>query len=109
MPELPEVETILEDLKRAGLMGRSIEKVKVYWPRTVAHPSPAQFCSILQHKKILALNRRGKYLIVSLSEGYFLCIHLRMTGKLLLVDQEAPESPYVRLRLDLDHGKALYY
>jgi formamidopyrimidine-DNA glycosylase len=32
-----------------------------------------------------------------------------MTGKLLLVDQETPESPYVRVRLDLDNGKALYY
>lgn len=109
MPELPEVHTILQDLKKANLIGCSIEKVKVYWPRTIAHPSPSQFCHLLTNKQILGLDRRGKYLIFILSEGYFLCIHLRMTGKLLLVDLETPESPYIRLRLDLDNGKALYY
>jgi formamidopyrimidine-DNA glycosylase len=57
----------------------------------------------------MGLDRRGKYLIFLLSDGNFLCIHLRMTGKLLLVDQETPESPYIRVRLDLDNGKALYY
>lgn len=109
MPELPEVHTILQDLKHAGLVGCCIHKVQVYWPRTIAHPSPSHFCHLLDQKKITGLDRRGKYLILSLSQGYFLCIHLRMTGKLLLVDQLTPVSPHVRLRLDLDNGKSLHY
>ncbi len=109
MPELPEVHTILEDLKQAGLVGHEIQDVKAYWLRTIGFPSPAEFCHLLQHKRIIKLDRRGKYLIFTLSEGLFLCVHLRMTGRLLLVEQNTPETPYVRLRLDLDHGKSLYF
>lgn len=109
MPELPEVHTILEDLRQAGLIGCQIQQVKVYWAKTVGTPSPAAFCHLLPGKRVIDLKRRGKYLIVTLSEGYFICIHLRMTGRLLLVEKETPETPYIRLRLDLDHGKSLYY
>lgn len=109
MPELPEVQTILEDLKQAHLVGSHIQKVKVYWPRTIGPMTPRAFCNLLTHKRILNLERRGKYLIFTLSEGYFLCIHLRMTGRFLLVHPDMPESPYIRLRLDLDQGKSLYY
>lgn len=109
MPELPEVHTIMLDLKKAGIINHSIKKAKVYWPRTIAHPSPSQFCRHIINKRIIGLDRRGKYLIFILSNDYFLCIHLRMTGKLLLVDQDTPETPYIRVRLDLDNGKALYY
>ncbi len=109
MPELPEVHTILQDLKQAGLVGCRIQKVHLHWPKTVAQPAAAHFCQLLCHKRIIGLDRRGKYLIFSLSQGYYLCIHLRMTGRLLLVDQATPETLYVRLRLELDHGKALDY
>lgn len=109
MPELPEVHTILQDLKQAGLLEHSIQKVKLYWSKTVAQPAAFHFCRLLCHKQIIGLDRRGKYLIFSLSHGYYLCIHLRMTGRLLLVDQTTPETPYIRLRLELDHGKALDY
>lgn len=107
MPELPEVHTILEDLKQAGLIGRLIQKADVYWPKTVACPEPSIFCQIIRNKRILKLDRRGKYLIFTLTEGYFLCIHLRMTGRLLLVDTSTLISSYVRLRLSLDQGKFL--
>ncbi len=109
MPELPEVHTILEDLKQAGLQGRTIQQAHVYWPKTVNQPDVATFCQVLPHKQILALERRGKYLFLTLSEGWYLCIHLRMTGRLLLVDSASPESPYIRLRLDLDQHQSLYY
>lgn len=109
MPELPEVHTILEDLKQAGLIGCEIQQVKVYWPRTIGCPSPEEFCRLLPQHRILSLDRRGKYLILTLSEGLFICIHLRMTGRLLLVGHETPETPHIRMRLDLNHGKSLYY
>ena len=109
MPELPEVHTIIEDLKRAGLVGHRIKKATIFWPRTIAHLSPMQFQQQITNKQILGINRRGKYLIFILSEGYFLCIHLRMTGKLLLVRSNDPESPYGRVRLDLDRNISLHY
>jgi formamidopyrimidine-DNA glycosylase len=109
MPELPEVHTILQDLIQSGILGCKIEHVQLYWPRTIGCPSPSQFCRLITHKQLKGMDRRGKYLIIALSDGYFICIHLRMTGRLLLVDQKTPENPYIRLRLDLDNGKALYY
>jgi formamidopyrimidine-DNA glycosylase len=109
MPELPEVHTILEDLKRAHLIGQRIQKVDVYWPRTIGDLAPDVFCQLLTDKRILGIDRRGKYLIFLLSEGFFLYIHLRMTGRLLLVNRDTPETPYVRLRLDLDDRKSLFY
>jgi formamidopyrimidine-DNA glycosylase len=109
MPELPEVQTIVEDLKEAGLIGSQIQKARVYWQRTIGQPTAAIFCRLLFHKRILKIERRGKYIILSLSEGYFICIHLRMTGRLLLVDHNAPETSHIRLRIDLDHGKSLYF
>lgn len=109
MPELPEVHTILQDLIQAGVLGCKIEQVHVYWPRTIGYPSPSDFCQLLMHKQLKGMERRGKYLIIALSDSYFICIHLRMTGRLLLVDQKTPETAYIRLRLDLDNGKALYY
>jgi formamidopyrimidine-DNA glycosylase len=109
MPELPEVQTILEDLKQAGLIGRRIHKVEVYWPRTIGQPSSTLFCHLLHNKQILELDRRGKYLMFTLSEGYFLFIHLRMTGRLILANHETSEIAHIRLRLDLDHGKSLYF
>ncbi len=109
MPELPEVHTILEDLKQAGLLEREIQEIHLYWSKTVGYPDPDTFCQLVRNKRILNLERRGKYLVFTLSEGLFLCIHLRMTGRLLLVNQQTPKTAYIRLRLDLDHQQALDY
>ncbi len=109
MPELPEVQTILSDLQQANLIGCKIEGVKVYWPKTISRPSVSQFCHLLMQKQITGLSRRGKYLILNLSHSYFLCIHLRMTGRLHLVDQETIESSHIRLRIDLDNHQSIHY
>jgi formamidopyrimidine-DNA glycosylase len=109
MPELPEVQTILDDLIHAGLVGRIIQKAYVYWPKTVAQPDAATFCHLLSHQRFVNLARRGKYLVFALSNGWSLCIHLRMTGRLLLVSSTTPETTYIRLRLDLDGQQSLDY
>ena len=54
---------------------------------------------------IVALERRGKYLVVRLDGGDALVIHLRMTGNLLhLADAALPEPPFTRARLVLEGG-----
>lgn len=109
MPELPEVDTIVEDLKRSDLKGSRILKVEVQWPRSVGCPSVEEFCHLLIDQRILDLKRRGKYIVLILSQDFFLYIHLRMTGRLLLVNQNTPKSSYIRLSLSLDNQKALYF
>ncbi len=110
MPELPEVQTIIDDLQREGLVGQVIQYVHVYWANTVSTPDLSIFRHILVEKQIQGISRRGKYLIFHLSEDYDLLVHLRMTGHLLLVSEKTPLSPYVRLVLELkNHHQQLLF
>lgn len=109
MPELPEVETIAQDLAKAGLAGKKIISVEVHWPRTVAHPSPAAMRKRLIGQVITSIGRRGKYLKISLSNGESLLIHLRMTGRLLLLPSQAERQSHERVTLSFQDGSELKY
>ena len=88
MPELPEVETVVKDLNSRNVCGCSIASVTVGWPRTVASHSPASFKRTLKGLVIRDIARRGKHIIIHLSTGKRLFIHLRMTGKLLFQPED---------------------
>ena len=64
MPELPEVETIARDLNAAGVVGRTVACGRVFWARSMAEPSPATFCRRIENKKVAAVRRRGKFLVL---------------------------------------------
>lgn len=81
MPELPEVETIRNDLKRK-ISGLRIKRVKVDNERMVGG-SADKFCQSLRGKIIKDISRVGKLLILSISSGKYLLIHLKMTGQLV--------------------------
>ncbi|MBI4297494.1 MAG: bifunctional DNA-formamidopyrimidine glycosylase/DNA-(apurinic or apyrimidinic site) lyase [Chloroflexi bacterium] len=66
MPELPEVETIKNDLA-PHLVGQRFTGVKVRWPKLVKQPSPEELQRRLPGHEIKSLSRRGKYLIFHLS------------------------------------------
>ncbi|MDQ3106572.1 MAG: bifunctional DNA-formamidopyrimidine glycosylase/DNA-(apurinic or apyrimidinic site) lyase [Actinomycetota bacterium] len=83
MPELPEVETIRRDLDKE-VVGKRIKTVEVTGMRSIRrHTQKKQFISRLEGKKILGVERKGKYLLVRLEGGDFLVIHLGMSGQLL--------------------------
>lgn len=109
MPELPEVETIAQDLAKAGLPGKKIAGVKVHWLRTIAHPSPAALRKHLVGQLITCIGRRGKYLKISLSSGESLLIHLRMTGRLLLLPTASERQSHERATLLFEDGSELKY
>lgn len=94
MPELPEVETIANDLRNAKLIGRKISNIIVNWPKSIAHISPADFIKYLANQTIVSISRRGKFLTLQISNGMTLLIHLRMTGRFSLVPKEAPYSTH---------------
>ncbi len=83
MPELPEVETIRKELS-PWIVGQSFTEVTISDDRMVAAGSADEIRRGLIGQTIESLGRRGKYLIVHLSNGRWLIIHLRMTGALLL-------------------------
>ncbi len=94
MPELPEVETIARLLRnpvtpelsvnetlttRPGIVGRVIHSVSIYWSRSLATPSTQEFENVLPGQRVMAVGRRGKFLVIQL-EDWLLLIHLRMSG-----------------------------
>ncbi len=122
MPELPEVETIVCDLRQAGLEGRVIRDAHIAWPRTAATANPEIFRDQLCGKKISSVIRRAKFIVLSLTQGQvqknkadlplspaWLLVHLRMTGRLDFMAPEVPRDPYERARLMLDDGRTLRF
>ena len=81
MPELPEVETVRRDLQ-ASIVGQSIERVGALDAMVLVDLTPRQFARRLRGREILDVRRWGKVLIIELSGGKCLLVHLRMSGRL---------------------------
>jgi formamidopyrimidine-DNA glycosylase len=107
MPELPEVHTIVHDLNVAGLVGTTIAAARVFWPRTIAFPSPRAFCRTIKGKKISAITRRGKFLVFDFENSHHLLIHLRMSGRIHLADADSKRLRHEHVILSFDDGKQL--
>ncbi len=104
MPELPEVETIRRRLE-AALVGATIRDV-VLNDSSVCQMSEAQLRALIDGRRITALRRRGKYLLIDLGDVVAI-VHLRMTGQLLLRVESscvplAGRQPRFALRLTPD-------
>lgn len=82
MPELPEVETIKRELEKA-VLGKKISGVIVNNPKVIKEPGKEAFIKGLIHKAIKNIVRKGKLLILELSSGESLTVHLKMTGQLI--------------------------
>ena len=96
MPELPEVETIVRGLRKA-VVGAQVEKLQVIDPRLTLPERE------IIGKRIAAVERRGKYIVLRLDPRGSLIFHLRMSGRLLRVCPPG-EGKYSRLVLHLDTG-----
>lgn len=106
MPELPEVETIARTLA-AEITGRAIASVECLDPPALA-PSPEAFAALVTGRTIASVGRRGKLVLLNLSGGAQVAVHLRMTGRLFLLTPGAqPERP--RALLTLDNGASLSF
>ena len=106
MPELPEVETIKNELLPC-VIGRSISGVTLFWERMLRQPSLAEFYCRISGQKITGVTRRGKYLIFSLSGGDYLIVHLKMSGSLLIGKDTPPK--YTRAIVHLDDGTSIFF
>jgi len=82
MPELPEVETIKRDLEKV-ILGKKITEVCVHNPMIVREPSVSAFKRGLEGASVKRVVRRAKLLILELSNGKALTMHLKMTGQLV--------------------------
>lgn len=81
MPELPEVETVKRGLAPL-LVGKKILAIDYDWPKSFPN-APSDVEQFLIGSSVVAVKRRAKVLLISLSSKYSLIIHLRMTGQLV--------------------------
>ncbi|RLC91716.1 MAG: formamidopyrimidine-DNA glycosylase [Chloroflexi bacterium] len=108
MPELPEVETVAQGL-RASLVGHTVVGVDVRWARSVVSSNPTAFAGRLTGQAVIGVGRRGKWVVIALSGGDTLLVHLRMTGRLVLGPGEPLDDRHVRVLFSLDDGRTLYF
>ena len=107
MPELPEVETIKEDL-RGLVVGSRIERVEVLEASLVEQPSAEEFAGRLEGVGITGARRRAKHLVVELDSGDSLVFQLKIGGQLLLVPPVEEPGTALMLVLYLDGERRLF-
>ncbi|WP_027389473.1 bifunctional DNA-formamidopyrimidine glycosylase/DNA-(apurinic or apyrimidinic site) lyase [Chrysiogenes arsenatis] len=107
MPELPEVQTVADDLNRANLTGLTITVANCYWPRTCEPLSENELQNALVGRTIVRFWRRAKYLIADLAPTGHIVIHLRMTGRLHLVPQHIPREKHEHVICTFSDGQTL--
>src|SRR3982751_4871743 len=83
MPELPEVETIRAGLAKL-LPGKQVKDVWYDWDKSFTN-APADVARFLVGARVEKVRRRAKVLIIELSTGWALIIHLKMTGQLVFI------------------------
>ena len=91
MPELPEVELITQSLNRF-VKGKKIISAKLLREKLAPDTAPKQFAKLLKETTINFLHRRGKHILFDLDNKKTLLVHLRMTGRFMLLDFET-ENP----------------
>jgi formamidopyrimidine-DNA glycosylase len=108
MPELPEVQTVADEL-RPQLLGRTFTGLEADWAPTLATAPLPGFRARLVGQHVLGVRRRGKYLVFPLCDSDTLLVHLMMSGRLSVVPTSAPCEPYVHTRFLLDDGRELRF
>jgi formamidopyrimidine-DNA glycosylase len=93
MPELPEVETVMRGLA-ALAEGRVIRRAEARRP-DLRWPLPERFAERLTGRRIEGFRRRAKYILMRLSDGESLLIHLGMSGRMVAEPVGIPLAPRV--------------
>lgn len=108
MAEVPEVETLVRDLREAAV-GRKILETEVLLPAAVRFPGVDEFTTLLTDRVVLDANRRAKYILLSLSGDLVLAVHLALWGTVALVPGEQPRLPETVIIWRLDGEQDLRF
>ena len=100
MPELPEVETVCRSL-RPHLLGRTVTHVRVREPRLRVRVNERALKELVG-KRIEAITRTAKYVLLHLSENTVWVFHLGMTGKLICVEKSTAPRKHDHIVAALD-------
>jgi formamidopyrimidine-DNA glycosylase len=106
VPELPEVETVVREL-RPLLVGRRLGAVAV--SRYTLRRPWSKAWGQLAGRRVENVRRRGKWILVALDESLYLVFHLGMTGQLTVAPSTEPLPEHTHLRINLDGGEQLRF
>ena len=109
MPELPEVETVVRGI-RPDLVGHTITDAWLDWSPGLVTPDSQSFLPRLRGQKVQEVNRRAKYIVIKLDADW-LMIHLKMTGRLYIVPDNAEHESdrWVHFRFQLENEHQLRF
>lgn len=109
MPELPEVESTRRYLEPV-LVGARIAKVEVRRDRMVRRQeNPADFGARLGDRRVLALERIGKFMLARLEGDITWVTHLGMSGRLQVADSGRAEDPHTNVVVELKNGPQIRF
>jgi len=106
MAEVPEVETIVRDLREA-VVGRGLRGAEVLLPEALRFPEPERFDALLAGRAVLGAERRGKHILLPLAGDLLLEMHFMLWGTLLLTPQGQRRPPETLIVYALDGGQEL--
>jgi formamidopyrimidine-DNA glycosylase len=103
MPELPEVETIVKEL-RNKISEEIFSELESIWAGSIETEDDLE----LEKRQIKDIGRKGKFILIELDQGYLLT-HLRMTGQLIVQNSYPENKKHLRLIFKFESGKYLLF
>ena len=108
MPELPEVETVRQTLRK-NILGKKIAGITVLYERMIVGTSKEEFINKLTGKKLLEIGRKGKYLYFEFTDNIYLVSHLRMEGKYFIKPITEEVVKHEHIIFEFTDGVSLRY
>lgn len=107
MPELPEVQTVINNLA-PSVTGRKIKDVDVIYPKMIQNDLN-DFSKTIKGLTFIGIRRRGKYILFDFDNGQTLISHLRMEGKYSILNNDDDLPKHTHVIFWLDNGKKMVY
>jgi len=107
MPELPEVETVCRGLAKA-LTGARIMKAESHRP-DLRFPLPKNLAAKLKGRRVEAIHRRAKYILIDLDKAETLLMHLGMSGRMVVLHKAVKAGKHDHLVFHFDNSCSVYF
>ncbi len=108
MPELPEVESVVRALQKL-VAGRTIERAELRRAKLAPDTTPSVFARRLKGTTINSIHRRGKHILLDLTDAKTLIVHLRMSGRFLLLSEEINDPKFAHAVMHFADGERLVF
>jgi len=107
MPEIPEME-VYKRMLSTTVIHKKIKEITINREKAI-NVDPAEFRELVNEQLIVFVSRRGKHIILTLGNGYYLVGHLMLGGRIYLAEPEEKLSTRGSVIFRLGHGTRLYF